>query len=154
MASPIPSIPEGVTLRPLPADEYSRFANVPPFDKIGLPDPSTSWVLIGEDPQKKIVLYWFVYAALHVEPLWIAEEYQTRPRLILRAWQEVKGFIAKTSAKMAFAMLRDPALAAMAVRLGFERAPWELYYVSTREEQPRPGNGHDAEAPPPVVESH
>jgi len=137
-------------IRELASSEYSVFANIPPFDQMGLPDPASSRVLVAQDAAGSIVGYWFLHAALHVEPFWLAPEARSQ-HLAKKMWDGIREMMKQGSAKVAYGIISDEDLvtAGMARRLGFQRVPGGLYFVTT--EEAKKGNGHATFEPPPEV---
>src|SRR5258708_4293676 len=101
---------EVLTVRELPASEFPRLASVEPFDKLGFPKPATSRVIVGEDSEGGIVAYWCVFAAIHVEPVWIHPEHRARPGLIRRLWESVRGVLVASREEIAFCNIFDEGL--------------------------------------------
>jgi hypothetical protein len=130
---------EALTVRELPPGEFPRLASVEPFDKLGFPNPQTSRVIVGEDLSGKVVAYWCVFAAIHVEPVWIAPEHRARPGLIRSLWGKVRAVLVASGEKIAFCNIFDeglPVKEAMAARLGFQKLPGSLYFITVQRDEP------------------
>jgi hypothetical protein len=128
---------EALTVRELPSGEFPRLASVEPFDKLGFPKPETSRVVVGEDAAGRVVAYWCVFAAIHVEPVWIAPEHRSRPGLIRRLWEQVRSVLGASGEKIAFCNIFDeglPVKEAMAARLGFQKLPGSLYFITVQRD--------------------
>lgn len=85
----------------------------------------------------RIVAYWPCFYALHLEPLWIAEDHRQHPavvRHLLEAMQEALQIIGES---VSFAII-DPSTdtLALAERLQFARVPGDLYYVMLPAREP------------------
>jgi hypothetical protein len=76
-----------------------------------------------------IVAYWPIFYALHLEPLWIAEDHRHQVgRLLLTLMEQTLTTLGKP---VAFAVIDpDTPVLALAERLGFDRVPGDLYYVT------------------------
>lgn len=86
----------------------------------------------------RIVAYWPMFYALHLEPLWIAESQRRIPGVATRLLDLMTEALHAIGKPVAFAVI-DPTtpVLKMAERLGFDRVPGDLYYVTVP-------------APPPV----
>lgn len=128
-------------LRELASEEYQVLLNTPPFNTFGLPDAQSSRVLIAQAPDGTVIGYWFLHAALHVEPFWLHPEHGS-PQLARRMWDGIRAMMEQSQAPVAHAIIMDEDLvtAGMARRLGFSPVPGRLYWVTTK-----PQNG---DAPP------
>jgi hypothetical protein len=139
-ALPTPLAPrEALTVRELPASEFPRLASVEPFDRLGFPKPETSRVVVGEDQAGRVVAYWCVFAAIHVEPVWIAPEHRARPGLIRSLWGKVREVLRASGERIAFCNIFDeglPVKEAMAARLGFQKLPGSLYFITVQRDEP------------------
>ena len=78
-----------------------------------------------------IIAYWPVFYALHLEPLWIAEEYRHNPA-VARALLELTGEVVQLSGEQVSFAIIDESQGALplAERIGFARVPGNLYYVT------------------------
>lgn len=90
-----------------------------------------------------IVAYWVVWYAMHLEPLWVREDHRSSPAVIKNIMRQVQEIVVASDAPSAFCVVEDvaagEAVAQYADRLGFQKAPGQLYYVVVQ-------------APPPTVE--
>ena len=87
----------------------------------------------------RIVAYWVVSYALHVEPLWVVPEYRRHPGVIRGIVAEMQRIVVETQEPAAFCVIDQQNLAVVepyAARLGFQAAPGQLFYVVV---QPPPG---------------
>ncbi len=134
MTMPTPTLP---TVRLLTGEEYQRLLSFEPFQSGGLPSPEVSRILVAE-LDGAIVGFWGLFNAVHVEPLWIAEEHRKRPGLVRRLWSAVADQLRSVGVYTAFACIADRDAAQnvpLAMRLGFERVQGDLYVVRI---QPQP----------------
>lgn len=129
---------EEVVVRVLPPEEYHLLQGVHLFAHLPLPDREHFIpVVVQEVKSSRIVGYWFVFDAVHVEPLWIDEEYRKRPGIARRLWKGVQAELERVGAPMAFACIADQDAAQnlpQATRLGFRRVPGGLYFIEVRPE--------------------
>ena len=148
-----PTVPK-YQVRELANHEYDLLKNTAPFDQIGVPDPATTRALVAQLPDGKIIGFWFLHAALHVEPFGLDPDHRS-PALAKKMWDGIRSMMEQSSARVAYGIIADEDLvtAGMARRLGFQRVPAGLYWVST-EPIEKPGNGHaDFDLPPALKES-
>lgn len=133
---------EVVTIRELGTDDLVRLSAIPPFDTAGLPRlPNMRVVGAVREHDGMIVAYWMLFDAVHVEPLWIAADYQRKPALGRRLWEGVRKILCEVKVPRAFAMIHNDDAAMnmpMAMRLGFQRLPGDLYFLDTTKMK---GNG-------------
>ena len=87
-----------------------------------------------------IVAYWPAFFALHLEPLWIADDQRGKPSVVKALLAAMSEALQQIGKPVAFAVL-DPAtpMEAMAERLGFARVPGDLYYVMQPASEPVEG---------------
>lgn len=120
-----------VVVRELTPEEYPRLKQILP-EGFGLPSPQTSRVVIAEDSEGAIKGYWFVYIALHVEPLWVAEEKRHDFSVIARMWKRVKEIMYADKWLAGYAIIADSNLDTVgksAEWLGFTKIDGSLYYI-------------------------
>jgi len=80
----------------------------------------------------RIVAYWVVFYALHVEPLWIAEDHRKSPGVVGGIVQQMQTIVEATSEPAAFCLIEEANAAVVAPyadRLGFHEAPGRVYYL-------------------------
>lgn len=131
-----------VSVRVLDPSEYHLLAYLPPFNTEGIPNFGHTTVVVMEDNEVgRIVGYWMLFDAVHVEPLWIHEDYRKRPGVGRRLWRKVRDILVGANVPGAFAMILDHDAVpnvSMAKRLGFTKIEGELYYIRVKE-----GDGHE-----------
>lgn len=142
--APIPSATIGeVVIREITPEEYGALAGLGLFQQFAVPPPDQSRCVVAQRVSDyKIVAYWFVFQAIHVEPLWIDPEYRKRPGLIRRLWTGVQEVLEDVFSKLglrpvAFCVIGDASAANVlpyATRLGFKRVPGSLFFVDVRAE--------------------
>lgn len=123
-------------LRELKQEEMYLLANIPPFDVLGPPQASNCSVLAMLDEEGKVIAYWTVFAAVHVEPMWIAEHHRGNTGLVRRLWTAVLQKLKAVGCKTAFATIKyDDAMASLppALRLGFKRYYGDLYTIEVED---------------------
>lgn len=87
-----------------------------------------------------IVAYWVLWTALHLEPLWITEEFRKSPSVVKHLFLATMNAAEATGEPAAFAVIEETNLEAvgeLATRLGFAPAPGALYYLVLRTPQPQ-----------------
>jgi hypothetical protein len=133
---------EPMVVRELLPQELSALRAVPPFDQFeGLGEHALRHVRVmgairGEGPSARVVAYWMVFDAVHVEPLWIADEERGNPGIARPLWEGIRRILDQIEAPMAFAIVGDGGLAQnlpMMVRLGFKPLQGNLFYLNTAE---------------------
>lgn len=124
---------EDLVVRELLPEELDALTTVPPFDEIGLGAGDRDKVrVVGAVRAGKLVAYWMLFDAVHVEPLWISPEERGNPTLARQLWAQVRGILDACKVPLAFAIIGDGALstnAPMAARLGFKPMPGNLFYL-------------------------
>lgn len=113
------------TVRELPADEWEKLRGLP-LATNGLPNPNLAAVLAVEDAAGGIVATFVAQTAVHLEGLWKAEsvlDNVTVSRLLIEG---MKGMLASKGIRFSFVITQELPVAAMAVRVGFERIPGDL----------------------------
>jgi hypothetical protein len=79
----------------------------------------------------RIVAYWPCFYALHLEPLWIAEDHRKSAAVNRGLLECVAAVVQRTGEPVGFAIIDSPTAEsyALAERIGFARVPGDLYYV-------------------------
>jgi hypothetical protein len=147
MSTPSPEIvdaelvPHQVIVRDLPAEEFHRLQGIGLFEIYDLPNMQHSRAVVGEevypDGSHKIVAYWLVFDAVHVEPLWIHPDHRKKPGFARRLWKGVQDVLVATGVPIAFACIADNDAAEnlpQALRLGFKKIPGSLFFIEVRPE--------------------
>jgi len=79
----------------------------------------------------QIVAYWPIFYALHLEPLWIAEDHRRQAAVTHGLLDLMRQALLNIGKPVAFAVIDpDTPVLALAERLGFDRVPGDLYYVT------------------------
>lgn len=122
------------TTRELLRSEWHKLLTVPPFNTLGeLPNPDHARVAAIFDDDDNIKAYWYIFDAIHVEPLWISEEYRKKPMLAKELLSLVRTMLAEANATVAFGIIKTEDFIThvpMAQRLGFKAVPGNLFYIS------------------------
>lgn len=150
----MPSSVRDLEIRELKPEEYPLLAKVGLFEQTGLPSLEQSKVIVGITSDKQIAAYWIVFDAVHVEPLWIRDDYRKNPGVGRRLWTAVQKVLLECKVKMAFAMIADGDAAInlpQATRLGFQRVPGQLYYIEVKPDEVKALDDAPPEMDPPVV---
>ena len=106
-----------------------------------VPDLSrlTEATIVVVEDAGRIVAYWPIFYALHLEPLWITEDHRKSPSVVKGLLEAVGVVVEASEEPVSFAII-DPDLAEsslpLAERLGFARVPGDLYYVMTPAAEP------------------
>lgn len=117
------------TTRILPPEEWHRLPLELPESPLAAIDLSTTYgYLIVLERDGILVGHWPLFLVWHAEPLFIKEADRVSPaiRTLVNGLQRT---IAEQQIPMAFAMIEDPATAAMAQRLGFKPTEAPVYYA-------------------------
>ena len=129
-----------VVIRELGPDEVHLLYTLPPFNVQGVPAFGHSRVVVAQDVESgQIVGYWFVFDAVHVEPLWVDPDHR-RGGVASRLWSKVMDILTESKVPGAFLMVDHDAVlptATQAMRKGFKRLTGDLYYL-------RVSNGREA----------
>lgn len=149
LSSP-PETPQTRTVRELPPEEWYKLRAVMPQGFDGLPNPGRSRVAVVEEGGE-IRGFWFVFATIHVEPLWIHEDLRANAGIVRRMWGTIREILHNMwegtgglFGDVAFAIINDddlPRKLPMAKRLGFVKVPGSLYFIVP---QRPPEGGGDA----------
>jgi hypothetical protein len=127
-----------ITARVLPDAEWPRLLTEcegPAIDQLrqtGFPDPQHLRINVVEQ-DGRIVGYWFIFATIHAEPAWIAPEARKHPGIVRSLIEQTIQTLQDEGVTMAFCVVADVDLlenAPLVRRLGFTRAPGELYFVT------------------------
>lgn len=85
----------------------------------------------------KIVAYWPIIVTVHVEPLWISPEHRHNRQVAKLLVQQVFETLKAEGITLAFGMIADEDFVQnfpMAAKLGFQKAPGDLYFIQVPEE--------------------
>lgn len=123
-----------ITTRTLPPeDAHLAIAAGGPFQELQVQaDKLKEMSIAVVEVDGRIVAYWCVWYALHVEPLWVHEDYRKSPGVIGGIVTEMQKIVEATHEPAAFCVIEAENLAEIggyATRLGFQEAPGRLYYV-------------------------
>lgn len=80
----------------------------------------------------RIVAYWVLWKALHLEPLWIAPDHRHSPSVVSGLIGALQQAAEASGEPAGFAVIEEPNLSVIAPyaeRLGFLEAPGKLYYL-------------------------
>ena len=114
-------IPDVRELRP---DEWGRLENHPSL-QYPLPSPEAARVVIAEVGDT-IVAYWLALQVIHLEPIWIHEDYRGG-HLIKRMLGALLTILASCRVSMAFCFSDRAEISGYLKRLGFKLIPWEVF---------------------------
>lgn len=137
-ASALETIAEfsSLKVRELGVEDWDKLRSMEPFATYGPPDPKSTRVIVLEDAAGELKAFWLAFSTVHIEPLWIAEEYRGRAAVIRRLWGGVRDILVETGNNLAFAVINNddlPGTAPMAKRLGFLHIPGQLFFVRVED---------------------
>lgn len=110
--------------RDLPESEWGR---------LDLPHqlPRGSRVIAVEDEEGRIVGYWCVITAVHLEPVWIDPAYRGNASMVRKLWRGVRDVLVDNNVEMAVAVLmRDNPASHVIKRMGFQPVNADLYFAA------------------------
>ena len=123
--------------RMLPPAEWSRILRDQPesplaqqFQVNGIPDADSARICVVER-DGRIVGSWMIFMACHAEPVYVNPDART-PSVIKALLEQTVTALQADHITHAFAVIADVDLlenAPMAHKLGFQKAPGELYFV-------------------------
>lgn len=131
-----PALPDTqrIRRRVLPPEELARAVTAGgPLTDLGAdPERLKSMAVAVVEVDGDIVAYWVCWYALHLEPLWIREDYRKHPAVASGLIDQVREVVDASHEPAAFAVIEGEnleAVGAYAERLGFQEAPGKLYYL-------------------------
>jgi hypothetical protein len=118
----------------LPTDQVSRVLEAGgPLVELGFTAETLKDMIFAVvEVDGRIVAYWVVWKAVHVEPLWVTPAHRKQPAVIRGIVEAMQDAVALTGETTAFCVIeRENAevVAQYATRLGFLPAPGSLYYL-------------------------
>jgi hypothetical protein len=114
--------------RELPEAEWPRLSQHLPE----LPPSGLARIIVVEDDGGRIVGYWCIVTAVHLEPVWVAPEYRGNASMWRKMWSGIKSVLVESKVKMAVAIvLRDNPATHAIKRLGFQPVNGDLYFART-----------------------
>lgn len=130
-----------LTVRRLPADEWELLRQIPLFAPgRPLPDPKSNWVVVAQRQDGSLAGFWFVFTALHAEPVWLADDCRQKPGILRRMWRGVSDILRGLDQPSAYAVILDSdiptGITNQALRMGFQQIPGKLYFVNVNDVDP------------------
>lgn len=118
----------------LPTDQASRALEAGgPLADLGATNETLAKMIVAVvEVDGRIVAYWVIWKALHVEPLWVEEAYRKHPAVIKGIVEAMQEGVVLTGEPSAFCVIEQEnaeVVAQYATRLGFVPAPGSLYYL-------------------------
>lgn len=114
-------------VRDLPASEWDRLTGTE-LERIRvLFRPDQARVLVVENDAGEIVGCWSLFAAWHVEGLWIAPAYRGQGNVARRLLRTMKSWIRTAGVSGVVTASLDPAVSAYLIRLGAYPLPGAAY---------------------------
>lgn len=117
-----------VLIRALTPDEYPRLAGLPFTSVIGIPDPQLCSVLVAENSAGEIVGLWSAMPVVHLEGLWVREDYQ-KTTVLGRLHKAMRTLLATLGVRSCFTYVEDPSVLIIALKAGFQRLRGDLLYL-------------------------
>lgn len=130
-------------VRELHSSEFWKLQYLPMFQD-GVPALGHTRVIVLETPGEDrdadwlIVGYWFLFDAVHIEPLWIAPEFRKNPGSGRKLWRKVFDVLKSLPIGAAWACIQhtdQEANEEMALRLGFAKLPASVYVLKLPREE-------------------
>ena len=101
------------------------------------PEKLTDKIFTVVEVDGRIVAYWMIWKALHLEPLWIHPDHRGNAGIGRALIQQTLGVAAALGEAAAFAVMDPQGMGAGQIeRLGFQPAPDRLYYLVLPPAQP------------------
>jgi hypothetical protein len=119
-----------ITVRELPVAEWPKLMALEHAAFKNEIDPNETKILVAETPSGEIVGYVVAYVCVHVEPLWVREDYRKKPGAVRRLWRGAAQMLQRSGITFAFATISihdAPSNQALARQLGFTRLAADLY---------------------------
>lgn len=128
--------PLKATVRILPPEEWPKLVRdgIEPFATYGLPDIALrdNWRMVVAEEDGRII----ALSSLRTEVLndwFIAPSARKSPTLVERLWRETKQVLDDAGVRTIHATAGDPGVQEMLPRLGYFRAPGDLYLLHTAD---------------------
>ena len=118
-------------VRELELEEWKRLFEIPALKEVGaLPNPATHRCVVVE-ADGKIVGCWFLFTALHAEPLWVDERYRHRKDVAGQLWPVMEEMVSKTDYTGVFMIISNAeeaeSIRRMAKKLNFRKYEGSLW---------------------------
>lgn len=125
------------TIRELPQSAYPRLAQLPgPLHGQILPQTDQIRVAVAEDATGQIVAYWVLSNVVHGDPLWLDPSVRGNPVVAAGLLTQLGAILQSCDVRALYVVIADPAVAALAERLGFEQVPGALYGIAVPPQEP------------------
>lgn len=126
-APPAPATRATYVARVLPPDEWDKLRAFP-FAQNGLPDPTSAFVIVSETADGTIVGIWACLLQPFLDGLWVADAH--RHTIIAGTLlREMKALLLGLRIPVAFTIVSDEAVMAIAHKAGLHRAPGDLWML-------------------------
>jgi hypothetical protein len=124
-----------LTYRELTPEEYP----MAPREVVGseIYTPTNSRILAGFNEKGEIVTTWTMFPMVHIEPLWIREDYRNSPTILRRMAQHMKSMMRESGILSCYTVVMSatPVLRRFAEWFGAKAVDGTLYYwVDPRSE--------------------
>lgn len=126
-----------LTYRLLPPEEWDRLLAMP-FGSNGLPPPEHCLVLVAETPEGEIVGLWSAMTAIHMEGLWVHEDYRRRTLTAATLLKEMRAILTEQGILHCFTIVQSDEVLTLAKKAGFEVLPGNLCHwdLTPKSEEP------------------
>jgi Acetyltransferase (GNAT) family len=126
-APPAPATRATYVARVLPPEEWEKLRAFP-FAANGLPSPESGFIIVTETPDGTIVGIWACLLQPFLDGLWVDPDHlgSTIARTLLRT---MKDQLRTLGVPVAFTIVSDEAVMAVAVKAGLHRAPGDLWVL-------------------------
>lgn len=126
-APPAPATRATYVARILPPDEWDKLRAFP-FAARGLPDPAAAFVIVSETADGQIVGIWACLLQPFLDGLWVDPDH--RHTIIAGTLlRQMKALLQTSGVPIAFTIVSDEAVMAIAHKAGLHRAPGDLWML-------------------------
>lgn len=123
-----------ITYRLLNPDEYSRLADHPMLKEVKLPEPEHSRIVVAE-VDGEIVGFQFLFAVIHMEPIWVDEKYRST-LMASRLFKEAVKSLADFRTNVAYCFGQGK-ISSYLTRLGLRKLPYDTFLYDPNNEYPQ-----------------
>ena len=141
---PASAVGQTYTTRLLPIEEWDRLLALP-FGTNGLPNPDFTIILVTETAAGEIIAVWAILTAVHLDGAWIHPDHRGTT-VVGRMVKLMKATLRRFQLWDSFTIVNDPAVMIIAHKVGFVRAPgdlWVMHLTSTDELESTPPKDGD-----------
>lgn len=121
-----------VTSRVLPPEEWEKLQRFEPWATYGLPSPDYHEFVVVEAGDGRILGYWCLHNAVHLEPLYLEPDARQKVAVVKELWKGVLGRLREAGVQSAHAIVGDRDVATnlpLATKLGFQVVPGQPLFL-------------------------